>query len=153
MSVRRATPDDVPELVRLRAVMFAAMGVDHAGPEWAVECDRVLRAALADGSMAAYVVDRAGGGLRACGVGMIAQRLPGPKNTSGRYGYVQSMATDVDARRQGHARAVFAALLAWFAERGVTAIDLHATGEGAELYRQFGFSESRFPELGVRAYR
>ena len=98
-------------------------------------------------------MDRDGGGLCSCGVGMVAQRLPGPRNTHGRYGYVQSMATDEDARRQGHARAVFVALLGWFAEQGVTAIDLHATGAGAELYRQFGFTEPGYPELGVRAHR
>jgi ribosomal protein S18 acetylase RimI-like enzyme len=148
MPVRRATADDVPELVRLRRVMFDAMGVDHSPPEWAAACAEVLRRCLADGTMAAYVVDRAGGGLCAGGVGMLAQRLPSPRTPNGRHGYVQSMATDADARGQGHARAVFAALLAWFEEQGVTNVDLHATAAGAALYRQFGFSEPRHPVLG-----
>ncbi|HEU0129858.1 MAG TPA: GNAT family N-acetyltransferase [Mycobacteriales bacterium] len=154
MRVRRATPDDAPELVRLRGVMFDAMGVDHAAePEWPAACERVLRDRLASGEMAAFVVDGDGGGLAAGGVGMVAQRLPSPRNPNGLHGYVQSMATDPAARRRGYAREVFAALLEWFAERGVGSVDLHATEAGAALYRQFGFSEPRHPTLGWRAPR
>ncbi|MDQ1713891.1 MAG: hypothetical protein QOE45_3341 [Frankiaceae bacterium] len=143
MPVRRATPDDAPELVRLRRVMFDAMGVDHSDPAWAVACERVLRDRLPSGDMAAFVVDGQSGGLAACGVGMVEQRLPGPKNPTGRHGYVQSMATDPAARRQGYAREVFGALMAWFEENGVTSVDLHATTFGEGLYRDFGFSEPR----------
>lgn len=150
MALRRATPDDAPELVRLRRVMYDAMGVDHSDPAWAAECERVLRESLASGVMAAYVVDEGGGRLRACGVGMVEQRLPGPRTPNGRHGYVQSMATDPDARRQGHARAIFAALLEWFAEQGVTSIDLHATDAGARIYRTFGFNEPKHVTLGRR---
>jgi ribosomal protein S18 acetylase RimI-like enzyme len=148
MAVRRATPDDVAELVRLRRVMFDAMGVDHSPPEWAAATERVLRTSLADGSMAAFVVDGDDGGLASCGVGVLGQRLPGPGNPTGRHGYVQSMATDPSARRQGHARAVLAALMEWFAAEGVTSVDLHATTYGAPLYRSFGFSEPGNVVLG-----
>jgi len=69
---------------------------------WEASCAELLEAGVADGSFGAFVVDDPdGGGLVACGVGMIAQRLPGPGNASGRYGYVQSMATDPDHRRRG----------------------------------------------------
>lgn len=145
MGLRRATPEDIDDLVRLRGVMFDAMGVDSSG-EWRAECAEVLRRCLADGTMAAFVVAE-GGRVVSCGVGMLAQRLPGPKTRGGRYGYVQSMATDVHARRRGHAHAVFGALLEWFEENGATSIGLHATEEGARVYRSFGFSEPRHLEL------
>jgi GNAT superfamily N-acetyltransferase len=132
---------DVEELVRLRRVMFEAMGVDHSSPEWAAATERVLRTSLAAGSMAAFVVDGDGGRLAAGGVGMVAQRLPGPRNPTGRHGYIQSMATDPSARRRGYARAVFEALLGWFEEQGVGSVALHATDEGAPLYRSYGFTE------------
>jgi ribosomal protein S18 acetylase RimI-like enzyme len=153
MPVRRATPADAPELTRLRGVMFEAMGVDHSDPAWAVACEAVLRSALASGAMAAFVVDAGGGSLAACGVGMVEQRLPGPRNPSGRHGHIQSMATDPAARRQGHAREVFGALLAWFAENGVTSVDLHATSLGEGLYRDHGFSEPRHLALSRHAPR
>lgn len=151
MPVRRATPDDAPELVRLRRVMFDAMSVDHGDPAWAVACEAVLRTEIASGAMAAFVVDAGGGGLAACGVGMVEQRLPGPRNPSGRHGHVQSMATDPAARRQGHARAVFGALMGWFAANGVTSVDLHATALGEGLYREHGFSEPRHLPLSWHA--
>ncbi|HWL35461.1 MAG TPA: GNAT family N-acetyltransferase [Frankiaceae bacterium] len=149
MPLRRATPDDAPDLVRLRRVMYDAMDVDHSSPEWAASCEAVLRERLASGEMAAYVVED-GGRLVAGGVGMVEQRLPGPRNPSGLHGYVQSMATDPSARRCGHAREVFGALLAWFEEKGVTRIDLHATQYGAPLYRSYGFSEPPHLELARR---
>lgn len=152
MSLRRANPSDAAELVRLRRVMFEAMGVDHSAPEWAANADEVLRRCLASGEMAAFVVEE-DGRVVAGGVGMVAQRLPGPKNPSGLHGYVQSMATDPESRGRGHARAVFAALLEWFEERGVTSVDLHATGEGAPLYRSFGFSEPRHLPLSRHSSR
>jgi GNAT superfamily N-acetyltransferase len=82
---------------------------------------------------------------------MVAQRLPGPGNVRGRYGYVQSMVTDPAHRRRGLARAIFAALLDWFRAEGITAIDLHASVEGERLYRSFGFREGETVELRWRA--
>jgi ribosomal protein S18 acetylase RimI-like enzyme len=150
MGLRRATPDDADDLVRLRQVMYDAMDVDHTDPGWAAECARVLRAGLAGGSMAAYVVED-GGRIVACGVGMVEQRLPGPRNPRGRHGHVQSMATDPDARRRGYAREVFGALLEWFAEQGVPSVDLHATPYGEPLYRSYGFTEPRWAALTRRS--
>ena len=149
--VRRATTDDIPELVRLREVMMQSV-VGEAGTGWQEVCAELLATALTDGSMVAAVVDKpAGDGLAACGVGMLAQRLPGPHCLDGRYGYIQSMVTDDDHRREGLARLVFEALMAWFAELGVTRVDLHASAMGEPLYRQLGFTENREPELRWRA--
>ena len=147
MSPRRANLADVDDLVRLRRVMFEAMGVDHDVPGWAEECARVLRERLASGDMAAYVVEE-GGRVVAGGVGMVEPRLPGPRTPNGLHGYVQSMATEPECRGRGYGRSVFEALLEWFDERGVTSIDLHATEAGARLYRAFGFSEPRHLALG-----
>ena len=147
--VRWATLDDVPELVRLRRVMFESMGMAvSAVDDDAV--DTVLRNGLPCGDFFAAVVD-GDGFLAACGVGMTALRLPGPGNPSGRYGYIQSMVTDERARRQGHARAVLLALLGRFAELGVTKVDLHASAMGDPLYRSVGFTPGRQPELRYTA--
>jgi GNAT superfamily N-acetyltransferase len=146
MLLRRATPDDAPDLVRLRRVMYDAMEVDHADPAWAESCERVLWTELATERMAAFLVEE-DGRVVAGGVGMVEQRLPGPRNPTGLHGHVQSMATHPEFRGRGHARAVFGALLAWFDEQGVRNVDLHASKYGEPLYRSFGFSEPRYPEL------
>ena len=152
MPLRRANPSDAAELVRLRRVMFDAMEVDHSPPEWAANAEAVLRERLASGEMAAFVME-VDGRLVSGVVGMVEQRLPGPKSPSGRWGYVQSMATDPDARGQGHGRAVFAALLEWFEEQGVPSVELHATRFGAPMYRSFGFSEPRHLALSRHSWR
>lgn len=151
MTVRWATEDDVDELVRLRRVMFAAMGDDMDEAVGSAVAD-ALRRGLADGTFFAAVVDAEDGGtLAACGIGMVAQRVPGPGNPSGRWGYIQSMVTDERCRRQGHARRVLHALLERFVADGVTRVELHATPEGEPLYRSVGFVPGRQPELGWAA--
>jgi GNAT superfamily N-acetyltransferase len=120
---------------------------------WQSSAAEILERELSAGTMAAVVVDSPHGGLAACGVGMVAQRLPSPGCVDGRYGYIQSMCTDERHRRQGLARLVFADLMRWFGERGVTAVDLHASRMGEPLYRSLGFQDPTEPELRWRADR
>lgn len=150
--VRPAQPDDAPELVRLRGVMLA--GADRSGPElgsWQVVAEETLRKRLSEpaASLAAFVVDRPdrAGGLAACAIGVIEQRLGSPDNPSGEYGYVFNVATDRDCRRRGYARACMAALLDWYRQRGVCKIDLKTSQEGEPLYRSFGFVDSSYPAM------
>jgi GNAT superfamily N-acetyltransferase len=151
MRARLATLDDVPELLRLRAVMIESVRGESDGT-WQAACAAVLERAIEDGSMAAVVVDRpAGDGLAACGVGMVGQRLPSPGCVDGRYGYIQSMCTDERHRRQGLARTVFVRLMRWYADAGITRVDLHASRMGEPLYRQLGFTDPVEPELRWRA--
>jgi len=66
---------------------------------------------------------------------------------TGRWGYVQWMATEPAHRRRGLARAVFTSILAWLSERGVANVELHATASGEPLYRSFGLGDPISPEL------
>lgn len=149
MVTRLATTADVPELVRLRQVMMDAMP-RPSNRDWHATAAEILRRELEAGTMVAVVVDSPTGGLAACGVGMVAQRLPGPGCADGRYGYIQSMCTDEHHRREGLAREVFAELMRWFDTIGVTRVDLHASAMGAPLYRSFGFVDPTEPELRWR---
>ena len=136
-TLRRATTADAAELTRLRGHMHRAMGSRPTA-----ESDALTRGAfarrLAGDDFAAYVVADADR-LLSCGVGWVEEHLPSPHQLDPRRGHIASMSTDPTARRQGHARAVFAALLAWFGERGVRRIDLRATPDGQPLYEQAGF--------------
>lgn len=141
MTVRRATPDDVAELVRLRVLMYESWGTDTTTGNWRKYAEEHFRESLVRSDFAAFVVDGPDGGLLASGIGWVERHLPGPRNETGRRGHIASMSTNADARRQGHGRAIFAALLGWFDELGVTRIDLRATPMGEPLYRSFGFAE------------
>lgn len=144
-----ASPDDAPELVRLRRLMFLGMhGRDEPGP-WERDAERMARRQLdrelpGGEWLGAFVVDGEGPGplhLAACAVGRIEERLPAPRHPAGRFGFVFSVCTDERYRGRGYARATTEALLEWFAERDVTRVDLHASADAEPLYRSMGFSE------------
>jgi ribosomal protein S18 acetylase RimI-like enzyme len=143
ITVRAAGPEDAAELVRLRHEMFRSMnGHDEPGG-WEETARALIRRRLVDpgSTLGAFVVDAPRGGLAACAVGTVEQRLPAPGHPTGRFGFVFNVCTDPAHRRRGYARATTEALLGWFAERGVTRVDLHATPDAEGMYRDFGFTE------------
>jgi GNAT superfamily N-acetyltransferase len=145
VDTRRAGPGDAAELMRLRAVMM-----DVEPGAWVAAGIPILERLLGDPAetFAAFVVDRPGGpGLAACVVGAVDQRLPGPRDSSGLRGYVYNVATDVAYRRRGFSRACLTALLDWYAQRGITAVDLRASADGEPLYASLGFDRTRDPAM------
>ena len=159
--VREATVDDAAELVRLRREMFVAMhGADEPG-EWERTAEDAARRQLAvpEGArrMGAFVVDGdvpatghpaghpTAPHLAACAVGTVEERLAAPLHPAGLFGFVFSVCTDSRYRGRGHGRATTEALLDWFAARGVTRVDLHASEEAEHLYRSLGFADHSIP--------
>ncbi len=161
--VRRATPEDAEEVVRLRMIMLNSLApVDDTG--WQPYAVETLRRRLADpdGDLAVFVVDRPtgadgratgdGGGfgagaLAACATGTVEHRLPGPDSPLGLVGHVFNVVTDPDLRRRGYSRACMTALLAWYRERGVRKIDLNASVAGEPLYASLGFTRNAAPTM------
>ncbi|MGV9777774.1 GNAT family N-acetyltransferase [Streptosporangium sp. NPDC003464] len=152
MSVRTATPEDIPELVRLREILADRMAQDGSYPvdgQWQDTYADSLKERLGSDDTAVYVVDAPEGGLAACGMGLIFERFPGPTLANGRCGYIQDMTTAPGHRRRGHSRAIMAKLMEWYRDSEVRRVDLHATSDGESLYRQFGFVDDglRYPSL------
>ncbi|MFC5751772.1 GNAT family N-acetyltransferase [Actinomadura rugatobispora] len=147
MIVRPATADDIPELTRLRELLFRRV-MDSADQDadqpregnWREEFARDLKERLG-GSLGVFVVDGEEDKLAACGLGVIEYRLPGPYQGGASAGYVLGMVTDPLYRGRGYARLIMQELLAWFRGKGVSRVDLHAPAEGAALYRSMGFQE------------
>jgi GNAT superfamily N-acetyltransferase len=149
---RRATTGDVEELIRLAAVMLAAMGHDPSPEDWRAAARDLLPFDFEAESKAAFVVGHPDGGGRliASAAGSITQWFPTVFNADGRYGYVQWVATDPEFRRRGYSRAVMVALLDWFRTQHVTIVDLRATPDAEALYRSLGFTEVETPLLRLR---
>jgi GNAT superfamily N-acetyltransferase len=151
IAVRPATAGDTGEVIRLAALMYEAMGLDATGLAWRQAAAAALASRLG-GDTCVFVADdpdRAGQ-LAATGAGVITTRLPGPANPAATVGYIQWVSTDPLWRRRGLARAVTSALLAWFAERGVRSVELHATPQAAGLYHSLGFGPGSNPGLRIR---
>ena len=150
--MRRATADDIEELIRLASVMLAAMGHDPSPEGWRQAARDLVPIDFEAGTKAAFVVDHPDGDGRliASAAGSITQWFPTVFNADGRYGYVQWVATDPEFRRRGHSRAVMVALLDWFRARGVALVDLRATTDAEILYRSLGFTDVDTPTLRLR---
>ncbi|WP_328771947.1 GNAT family N-acetyltransferase [Streptomyces sp. NBC_00286] len=149
--VRRATPEDAEEVLRLRQVMIDSVHATDSSTEWQAESLPTLRARLADaeGEFAAFVVDHPSrlGALAALAVGTIEYRIGRAGNPHGAVGYVFSVATDPDARRRGYARACMETLLDWFREKGAAQVDLNASAEAEPLYASLGFVRKPDPSM------
>jgi ribosomal protein S18 acetylase RimI-like enzyme len=148
--VRLAGEDDVPELVRLRALLFGDLaphwGAVPPGDQWRDACAVALTTVLADGAMRVVVTD-SDSGLACCGIGAVDRRLPSPFNPDGRIGHLFGIVTDPAHRGRGHARAVTQALLDWFDQQGLRRVDLNASPDGQRLYRSLGFADHPDPTL------
>lgn len=150
--VRAATAADIDEIIRLRTMMLQSMdGIEVPDGPWIANAVESLREriASADQTFATFVVDQADhpGRLACCASGLIDTKLGSPSNPSGRFGYVFNVSTDWRYRRRGYARACMEVLLSWYAEQGVTTIDLKTSVDGEPLYRSMGFRPSVVPLL------
>jgi len=142
--VRSARREDADEVARLAELMYRSLGLvlpDETWERWRRAAAGAVRARLG-ADLAVVVAEDPGGSGRlvACGAGSISERLPGP-GPDARVGYIQWMSTEPDFRRRGLGRAVLRALLEWFESEGVDNVELHASPDGASLYRSEGFWE------------
>lgn len=138
---RRADERDVPELVRLRRLMFEEMGLDTSDIGWEAAAHRVIAQEMASDRLIAVVADvpTTAGALAASGIVQFEVGLPVPGIESPGRAHISSMSTDREHRRRGLASAILDDLLQVCAARGVEVIGLHATAHGRSIYERRGF--------------
>ena len=145
LTLRLAVADDIPVLVSHRRRMFEDMdalkGVtrDRAGFEamdaaYAV----ILRDELPVGSTRVWVIED-GGQIAASGALKFTDWLPRPDGQRRGLVYVHSVYTVPEYRRQGLARRILQAMIAYCRENGWPRISLHASELGRGLYEELGF--------------
>lgn len=140
--VRRALVGDVEEIVRLRGVMFDAIGIRDERDEWVDASRATLESGLAAGSILGAVVERGPEpGLCAGGLLHVHTMLGSPRFPRGSFGYIGSIAVDPPWRRQGLGEAVVTSLVNDARELGLERVELHATPDGERIYRRLGFGE------------
>ncbi|WP_346008418.1 GNAT family N-acetyltransferase [Janibacter terrae] len=153
--IRPAVVGDIATIVALRALMFEAMGTsteEVSDIRWQQDSSRWLQRRLADGSTH-VVVTEANGTVVSCAIGQVLDLMPSPTR-AGAGGLVTNIATFPRHRRLGFTHAVLGALLEWFEEEtDVEVITLNATEAGRDIYENFGFEPSPFPEMRRRVER
>jgi ribosomal protein S18 acetylase RimI-like enzyme len=143
IKIRQATITDIPDLVRLRRMMFEAMGFDDpqklaAGDAAAAD---YFAQAIPSGEFQGWLaITPAGEAVSTSGL-VIDQHPPGPGNLSGKTGYIMNVVTHPAYRRRGLARRLVQITLAWLEEQGIQRAELHTTDMGRPLYEELGFAD------------
>lgn len=145
-TVRQATLADVDALVRLRAEMFAAMGVPETGGEWRAHARRWFADRIDDADYRLVVVE-VDGEVVSCAVGAIRDAAPSPSVPEGRDVLISNVCTAPAHRGHGHGQAAFDAVMAWARRTGVGRAELMATELGRGMYVSAGFREERCPAM------
>jgi ribosomal protein S18 acetylase RimI-like enzyme len=141
VTIRQATIADIPDLVRLRRMMFEAM-------EWGdrAELDAMEAAsatyfaeAIPGGTFYGWLAVTSAGEALSTGGVILDQHIPTPGNLSGKIGYVLNVVTVPQYRRRGIARRITQTALAWLVEQGIQRVELHTSDDGLPLYESLGF--------------
>lgn len=142
VTIRQVTVADIPDLVRLRRMMFEAMGFDDPAKLDASDAAAsayFARAILSGEFQGWLAVTPAGETVSTSGL-VIDQHPPGPGNLSGKTGYIMNVVTHPAYRRRGLARRLVQAALQWLDERDIQRVELHATDMSRPLYEELGFA-------------
>ena len=141
ITVRRATVEDIPAILRLRRLMFESMGFNNTAQLDAADsaCAAYFARAIRLDEYCGWVAVDHESKVVACGGLVVNRHPPGPGNLEGRYAYIMNMVTDPAYRRRGLARLILAEIMAWVRSKRIAVASLHATDMGRALYKGFGF--------------
>lgn len=138
---KRATMEDIDELVRTRIIVLRAANklsddVDMSTVE--KESYAYYKHALETGEHIAYLVYDNGKFIGTGGVSFY-QVMPTYHNSTGKKAYIMNMYTAPEYRRQGIAFHTLELLVKDAKEQGMLQIALEATDMGRLLYERYGF--------------
>lgn len=151
MTIREATIDDLDLLTRLRMEFMrevwpeagAAVG-EAAAPETA----DWIRRMMDEGRLLSWFLYEGEELLAAAS--LLLYELPPKPGVRRRNGQVLNVHTKKEARRKGYGRRMMEHLVAEARRLGLYQLELHATADGAPLYRQLGFVAPESPWLELR---
>jgi GNAT superfamily N-acetyltransferase len=139
--IREGTPDDLSLVLRHRRGMFRDMGFqDEARLDAMQEVSAAFFAAgLRHRTYHAFFATDDQGEVRAGGGIVLLEYQPHPLDPRPRRAFVVNMYTEPEHRRQGLARQLMDAMIAWCRREGYATLYLHASDEARPLYSSLGF--------------
>ena len=138
---KRATMEDIDELVRTRIIVLRAANKLSDDVDMSVveeESYAYYRRALENREHIAYLVYDNGIFIGAGGVSFY-QVMPTYHNPTGKKAYIMNMYTAPEYRRQGIAFHTLDLLVKDVRKQGISQITLEATEMGRPLYERYGF--------------
>lgn len=146
--LRRATVDDIAELVHHRTAMFCEMGVEgdyvsmeRAFADW-------LRETIPSEVYRAWVTcDGAGEVVAGCGM-VLHVKAPAPQSQLTRSAYVYNVYVEPEHRQRGLARQLMETIHDWCRSNDIHQVSLHASTFGRHLYESMGYEATN--EMRIR---
>jgi len=141
ITIRVAAPSESAIILHHRRSMFRDMGEGTVE-----ELDRMvevaspwLARALADGSYRHWLALDSSGRIAGGGGVLLSPWPASPTDPCTQRAVILNVYTEPEFRKRGIARQIMLTILAWVKERGLRAVNLHASDEGRHLYEKLGF--------------
>ena len=151
ITMREATPADLDVVMHHRRRMFADMGNRDSTALDAMEASSrpIFARGLADGTYRGWLAVDASGRAVAGGGIICLPYHSSPRDPDPRRSWIVNMYTEPDYRRQGLARRLMEAMVAWCRGQRMANVYLHASEEGRPLYESLGFRSSNEMRLAL----
>jgi GNAT superfamily N-acetyltransferase len=151
LTIREATTDDIPEILRQRRSMYLDMDYEDspALAEMLSTCEPYLKHALADRSFRSWLAivgQKAVGG----GAVLISPWPSHPYDLECRRATILNVYVYSEFRRQGIARQLMQTMIAWCRKENFASVFLHASKDGRTLYEALGFEPTNEMKLKLR---
>ncbi len=140
--IRQATVADIPEILHQRRAMYEDMDYkDGAALDAMIAtCEPYLATALSNGSFHPWLASRDEDKRVVGGGAVLISPWPShPYDLECRRATILNVYTYPEFRRQGIARSLMQAMIAWCKEQHFAGVWLHASKDGLRLYESLGF--------------
>jgi ribosomal protein S18 acetylase RimI-like enzyme len=151
ITIRAATSDDIPEILRQRRRMYEDMGYRDPS-SLAAMCSLsagYLAKAISDGSFRAWLAVE-GDHIRAGAAIIISPWMAHPYDLECRRATILNVYTDPEFRRCGIGRRLMEELIRWCKAEGLAGVTLHSSDDGRHLYESLGFEAGNEMRLKLR---
>jgi ribosomal protein S18 acetylase RimI-like enzyme len=151
VTIRKATKDDVPEIVRQRKLMFESMGFEDSNKlqSTSILSRKFFLERMENNTFQGWVASTKEGRIVSNAGVIIDHHPPGPNNFSGKIAYIFNLYTIAEFRHQGIAQKIMETILDWIREKEISLVTLHATDDGEELYKSLGFTSGNEMHLKI----
>jgi ribosomal protein S18 acetylase RimI-like enzyme len=151
ITIRKATPRDIQEILCQRRRMYEDMGsTDSAALEAMCSLSaRYLEKTMLDGSFRAWLAFL--GQIPVGGAALILSPwLAHPYDLECRRATILNVYIYPEFRRRGIARRLMEEVIGWCRRKGLAGVTLHSSDDGRHLYESLGFEASNEMRLKLR---
>lgn len=145
-SLRVATPEDGPQLLRLWGLLFDEDEAPVDEP-WRTHAQEWFARYVGDSNNARFPVIDRGGEIVATAIGTLELGVPNPMCPQGRTVRLANVITLPKHRGYGHGTLLVSDVIDWARSIKADRVDLSSTEEGQRLYDKAGFVLTSAPRM------